>query len=78
MAQIVVDAWMSNAFSWLNRRATTGDINRRLWHLLAVLARREGAQHPVGGIPNIPCSKLADGDEADGLEGLGSQASATV
>jgi TetR/AcrR family transcriptional regulator, cholesterol catabolism regulator len=59
MAQIVVDAWMSNAFSWLNRRATTGDINRRLWHLLAVLARREGAQYPVGGIPNIPCSKLA-------------------
>jgi AcrR family transcriptional regulator len=70
MAQIVVDAWMSNAFSWLNRRATTEDINRRLWHLLAALARGEGAQHPVGGIANIPCSKLADGDEAAGLEGV--------
>jgi TetR/AcrR family transcriptional regulator, cholesterol catabolism regulator len=78
MARIVVDAWASNAFSWLNRRATTGDINRRLWHLLAVLARREGARHPVGDIPNVPCSKLADGDGADDLEGVGPQASVTV
>jgi TetR/AcrR family transcriptional regulator, cholesterol catabolism regulator len=48
MARIVVDAWMSNALSWLNRRATIGDINRRLWHLLAVLGRRDGVQLPVG------------------------------
>jgi AcrR family transcriptional regulator len=59
MAWIVVDAWVSNALSWLNRRATTGDINRRLWHLLAVLARRDGVQHPVVGPP--PCLVLEAG-----------------
>ncbi|HEY9305259.1 MAG TPA: TetR family transcriptional regulator, partial [Mycobacterium sp.] len=42
MARILVDAWMSNALSWLNRRVTTEDINRRLSHLLAVLGRRDG------------------------------------
>jgi AcrR family transcriptional regulator len=68
MAWIVVDAWTSNALSWLNRRATTGDINRRLWHLLAVLANRDGVQHPVGGQPIVPCSKLARGDGRDGLD----------
>jgi AcrR family transcriptional regulator len=54
MAWIVVDTWMSNALSWLNRRSTTGDINRRLWHLLAVLERRDGVQHPVVGSPHWP------------------------
>jgi hypothetical protein len=48
MAWIVVDAWMSNALCWLNRRATTGDINRRLWHLLAVIASRDGVQYRAG------------------------------
>jgi TetR/AcrR family transcriptional regulator, cholesterol catabolism regulator len=53
MARIVVDAWMSNALCWLNRRATTGDINRRLWHLLAVLASRYGVQYPASN-PSFP------------------------
>lgn len=52
IAWIVVDAWVSNALSWLNRRATPGDINRRLWHLLAALARRDGVQRPVVGSPH--------------------------
>jgi hypothetical protein len=54
--RVVVDAWVSNAFCWLNRRAPTGDIDRRLWHLLAVLARRDGVQRLAVGPPH--CSVL--------------------
>lgn len=52
MARILVDAWMSNALSWLNRRVTTEDINRRLSYLLAVLGRRDGVAAP-GGHPTV-------------------------
>lgn len=46
MAWIVVDAWVSNTLSWLNRRATTAEINHRLRHVLAVLARRDDVECP--------------------------------
>jgi AcrR family transcriptional regulator len=52
MACIVVDAWVSNALSWLNRRATTEDVNWRLWHLLTVLARRDGVPAPLWSHPS--------------------------
>lgn len=52
MARIVVDAWSSNALSWLNHRATTEEINQRLWHLLALLARRDGVCAPPQNEPH--------------------------
>ncbi|SPM30537.1 hypothetical protein MTAB308_4046 [Mycobacterium terramassiliense] len=52
VACVIVDAWVSNAVSWLRRRATTGDINHRLWHLLGVVARHEGAHWPPNTRPD--------------------------
>lgn len=52
LACLVVDSWVSNAISWLHRRATTADINDRLWHLLAVLARRDGLVGPMANQPD--------------------------
>lgn len=51
-AAILVDVWVSNALCWINRRATTADINRRARQLLAVLASQDDGQLPATSVPD--------------------------